>query len=169
MSLLKTGIHCLDFKMLYTNYFFFFFNSIKDHFLNKTELVRIKSSITTITLDLRGLPQNFKFFSYILNKRLFQQVEKKNYSTLTTVSGIRNFMINKIQMLLVSYFSQFESYQLLNLYLTMLLLLLSCFSLVRLYATPQMAAHQDPPSLGFSRQEHWSGLPFPSPMHESEK
>ena len=25
------------------------------------------------------------------------------------------------------------------------------------------------PSLGFSRQEHWSGLPFPSPMHASEK
>ena len=32
-----------------------------------------------------------------------------------------------------------------------------------------MAAHQAPSSLGFSRQEHWSGLPFPSPMHESEK
>jgi len=32
-----------------------------------------------------------------------------------------------------------------------------------------MAAHQAPPSLGFSRQEHWGGLPFPSPMHESEK
>ena len=31
-----------------------------------------------------------------------------------------------------------------------------------------MAAHQAPPSLGFPRQEHWSGLPFPSPMHESE-
>ena len=29
--------------------------------------------------------------------------------------------------------------------------------------------HQAPPSLGFSRQEHWSGLPFPSPVHESEK
>ena len=40
---------------------------------------------------------------------------------------------------------------------------------VRLCATPQMAAHQALPSLGFSRQEHWSGLPFPSPMHESEK
>ena len=50
-----------------------------------------------------------------------------------------------------------------------LLLLLSRFSRVRLCATPQMAAHQAPPSLGFSRQEHWSGLPFPSPMHESEK
>ena len=32
-----------------------------------------------------------------------------------------------------------------------------------------MAAHQAPPSLGFSRQEDWSGLPFPSSMHESEK
>ena len=31
-----------------------------------------------------------------------------------------------------------------------------------------MAAHQAPPSLGFSRQEHWSGLPFYSPMRESE-
>ena len=31
-----------------------------------------------------------------------------------------------------------------------------------------MAAHQAPPSLGFSRQEHWSGLPFPSPVHGSE-
>ena len=51
----------------------------------------------------------------------------------------------------------------------LLLLLLSRFSRVRLCATPEMAAHQAPPSLGFSRQEHWSGLPFPSPMHESEK
>ena len=48
------------------------------------------------------------------------------------------------------------------------LLLLSRFSHVWLCATPEMAAHQAPPSLGFSRQEHWSGLPFPSPMHESE-
>ena len=40
------------------------------------------------------------------------------------------------------------------------LLLLSHFSHVRLCASP---------SLGFSRQEHWNGLPFPSPMHKSEK
>ena len=45
----------------------------------------------------------------------------------------------------------------------LLLLLLSRFSHVRLCATPQTAAHQAPPSLGFSRQEHWGGLPFPSP------
>ena len=49
------------------------------------------------------------------------------------------------------------------------LLLLHHFSRVRLCATPETAAHQAPPSLGFSRQEHWSGLPFPSPVHESEK
>ena len=48
-------------------------------------------------------------------------------------------------------------------------MLLSHFSHVRLCATAQTAAHQAPPSLGFSRQEHWSGLPFPSPMQESEK
>ena len=42
----------------------------------------------------------------------------------------------------------------------MLLLLLSRFSHVRLCATPEMAAHQAPPSLGFFRQEHWSGLSF---------
>ena len=53
--------------------------------------------------------------------------------------------------------------------LLLLLLLLTRFSSVSLCATPETAAHQAPPSLGFSRQEHWSGLPFPSPMHESEK
>ena len=41
-------------------------------------------------------------------------------------------------------------------------------SRVRLLATPWTAAHQAPLSLGFSMQEYWSGLPFPSPVHESE-
>ena len=52
---------------------------------------------------------------------------------------------------------------------TLLLLLLSHFSRVQLCAAPQTAAHQAPWSPGFSRQEHWSGLPFPSSMHEREK
>ena len=42
-------------------------------------------------------------------------------------------------------------------------LLLSHFSCVQLCATPQTAAHQAPLSLGFSRQEYWSGVPLPSP------
>ena len=37
---------------------------------------------------------------------------------------------------------------------------LSC---VQLFAVPWVVAHQIPPSMGFSRQEYWSGLPFPSP------
>ena len=53
--------------------------------------------------------------------------------------------------------------------MTNLLLLLRHFNHVWLHATPWMSAHQATLSLGFSRQEHWSGLPFPSQMHESEK
>ena len=51
----------------------------------------------------------------------------------------------------------------------LLLLLLSRFSRVQFCLTPETAEHQVPLSLGFCRQEHWSGLPFPSPMHEREK
>ena len=54
-------------------------------------------------------------------------------------------------------------------YWLLLLLLLSRFSGVWLCATPKTAAHQDPWSPGFSRQEYWSGLPFSSPVYESEK
>ena len=51
--------------------------------------------------------------------------------------------------------------------LLLLLLLLSRFSHVQVCATPETAAHQAPPSLGFSRQEHWSGLPFPSLLNSN--
>ena len=61
---------------------------------------------------------------------------------------------------------QFNNYLLSIHYKPSTSLLLSHFSHVRLCATPQTAAHQAPPSLGFSRQEHWSGLPFPSSMHD---
>ena len=40
---------------------------------------------------------------------------------------------------------------------------LSCFSRVQLFAAIWTVAHQAPPSVGFSRQAYWSGLPFPSP------
>ena len=54
-----------------------------------------------------------------------------------------------------------------------MLLLLCRFSHVRLCETPTLWDPIDSsppglPSLGFLRQEHWSGLPFPSPIHESE-
>ena len=40
----------------------------------------------------------------------------------------------------------------------------SCSVSVRLFVTPWTAAYQAPPSMGFSRQEYWSGLPLPSPF-----
>ena len=43
---------------------------------------------------------------------------------------------------------------------------LSC---VRLFTTPWTIAHQAPPSMGFSRQEYWSGVPLPSPLYELRK
>ena len=45
---------------------------------------------------------------------------------------------------------------------------LSHISRVRLSATPWTTAHQAPLSMGFSRQEYWSGLPFPSPVMKYE-
>ena len=71
----------------------------------------------------------------------------------------------KLEPIIQSEVSQKEKHQ----YSMLLMLLLSHLSHVQLCATPETAAHQAPPSLGFSRQEHWGGLPFPSPMHESEK
>jgi len=38
----------------------------------------------------------------------------------------------------------------------------------QLFATPWTVAHHAPPSMGFSRQEYWSGLPFPSPEDLSD-
>ena len=44
-----------------------------------------------------------------------------------------------------------------------------CCCWVASVVSDSVQPHQAPPSLGFSRQEHWSGLPFPSPAYESEK
>ena len=42
-------------------------------------------------------------------------------------------------------------------------------SRVRLFMTPWTAAHQAPPSMGFSRQEYWSGVPLPSPEQKKHR
>ena len=48
-----------------------------------------------------------------------------------------------------------------SVFIALLLLLLSRFSCVRLCAAPWTAAYQAPLSMGFSRQEYWSGSTFP--------
>ena len=92
-----------------------------------------------------------------ISQDLYPWLHSNNISCPETLSGICSPWLILCQ-----------SY--LRIYVLLLLLLLqSHFSRVRLCATPETGAHQAPPSLGFSRREHWSGLPFPSPVHESEK
>ena len=79
------------------------------------------------------------------------------------------FFFTQILLFLVKNIRPFKTFLGAVFLIYLLLLLLSRFSCVWLCVTPQTAAHQAPPSLGFSRQEPWSGLPFPSLMHESEK
>ena len=48
-------------------------------------------------------------------------------------------------------------------YTTLVKVEVQSFSCVQLFATPWTVAYQAPSSMGFSRQEYWRGLPFPSP------
>ena len=95
-----------------------------------------------------------------LERQLSIQHEHRSWSTFTCTSLHLSFVYK------THHFSLWPTRNILSF---LLLLLLSRFSRVQLCATPRTSAHQAPPSLGFSRQEHWSGLPFPSPMHESGK
>ena len=126
-------------------------------------------------------PTDRYLYEDIIKSRVFLVCLETEQKALDDLKGLF------LQILLVPLFSCRDSYcctqkaymsilTLLQLYernksykALLLLLLLSRFSCVRLCGTPETAAHQAPPSLGFSRQERWRGLPFPSPMYESEK
>ena len=73
-------------------------------------------------------------------------------------SQIRSFffLLNVTQVLTLLYFNTLK-------------VKVKSFSHVQLFVTPWTVAYQAPPSMGFYRQEYWSGLPFPSPMHDSEE
>ena len=123
-----------------------------------------------------------KFMFIFLHLYIHSMTTESKLGSRHWIGCLRHSKINKIYLILLK--SVF-SYRRLNTYtnihnimesgicakeeLLLLQLLLSRFSHVRLCVIPETAAHQASPSLGFSRQEHWSGLPFPSPMHESEK
>ena len=94
-------------------------------------------------------PENPTSISERKNQNLESAIFRKHPNQMTTMSAKLDHSMPQLPQSLAL--------------LTLLLLLPSHFSHVRLCATPQMAVHQAPPSLGFSRQEHWSGLPFPSP------
>ena len=78
--------------------------------------------------------------------------------SLSTIYQYQHFQMKKL------YHAEFDRIILFLEHL-LLLLRLTRVSHVRLAATPERAAPRAPPSLGFSRRECWSGLPFPSPTH----
>ena len=81
--------------------------------------------------------------------------------------GLSHKSRNKNQIVLMKNLEGFKQFPLSTFLFTLYcfiltqLLLLSCFSHVRLFATLWTVAHQAPLSMGFSRQEYWSGLPCP--------
>ena len=83
--------------------------------------------------------------------------------------------LKKIFFYFLNYESMITHFRRLGKYTTKLHVVSLCesevkwLSHVRLFATPWTVAYQVPPSMGFSRQEYWSGVPFPSPTHKSEK
>ena len=106
------------------------------------------------------------FWYMIVHKKQILSVIKVHLRQYQYVPSVISQIVKQKNMLeLVA--TNFISLKLLLLLL--LLLLLSRFSCVQLCATPQTAFHQAPPSLGFSRQEQWSGLPFPSLLGEHKR
>ena len=113
------------------------------------------------------------YFHCNITKRCFRDLALFHYTQFTSTAQSCPTLCDPVNTTLPQkhvFLVLLCEYSILLLLLLLLLLpLLSDFSRVRLCATPQMAAHQAPLSLGFSRQEYWRGLPFSSPMHESEK
>ena len=115
-----------------------------------------------LSINLQDIPSAFKSGLFF---------HKWQYWTFKLTVGMNRFLSQNVSLSTRMFHStkNIVKNKILLAFCCSLLLLLSRFSRVRLCATPERAAHQAPPSLGFSRQEHWSRLPFPSPMHESEK
>ena len=126
----------------------------------KDDAVKVLHSIRQQIWKSQQWPQDWKRSVFIPVPKKCNAKEYSKYHTIALISHASKVMLKILQARLQQH---------VNRELPDVLLLLHRFSRVRLCATPETAAHQAPPSLGFSRQEHWSGLPFPSPMHESEK
>ena len=163
--------------------------------INKWDLIKSKRFFTTKETKIKVKSQSSEWGKIKANEATDKELISKIYKQLMQLNTRKvNFPNKKWAKELNRHFSK-EDIQMANKYMKrcptsliigemqikttikyhltpdrmLLLLLLSSFSRVQLYATPQTAAHQAPPCLGFSRQEHWSGLPLPSPIRESEK
>ena len=141
--------------------------------LEKILLRRQRIEWSQTQADLKICHQNLKSFLPLSTKILGLLVVSGRADSHTQIEPHWPSIFHQHSLLLLDFLPHMQKVlkkiSILKLWFSLLLLLLSHVSRVQLCVTPEMAAHQAPPSLGFFRQEHWSGLPFPSPMHESEK
>ena len=107
-----------------------------------------------IDLKIKGIANN-KEGQYIMIKGAIQEEDITTLKTYAPNTGAPQY----VRQTLTEIKREIDSN---------IIMLLSHFSRVRFYVTPETAAHQASLSLGFSRQEHWSGLPFSFPMLESK-
>ena len=147
-------------RMRWPKYWSFSFSiSPSNEYLGLISLRTDWFDLLAVQGTLKSLLQQHSSKASILRCSAFfiVQLSHPYMTTGKTIALTRRTFVDKLMSLLFNMLSR------------LLLLLLSHFSHVRLCATPEMAAHHAPPSLEFSRQQHWNGLPFPSPVHESEK
>ena len=105
------------------------------------------------TLSLFFAGEGGQEWLYCFIHHLFYCLKKKHAFTLSCFWLYLQFPLGLVALVLKWNLLQKISYG---------VLLLSCFNHVQLFVTPWTAAYQAPPSMGFSRQGYWSGLPFPS-------
>ena len=102
--------------------------------------------------SLNELLEHFSHWKWSTSLLKIQIIKQMNLIYLTGLGRFNYFLIVKIS----KYPSQRNVFGI-------CMCMLSHFSCVRLFATPSTIAYQAPLSMGFSRQEYWSGLPCPSP------
>ena len=118
--------------------------------------------------------RSFDSYTYLYNHHPKQAEETNHHRKFPSFSfrSILHFwgnycliFIKTDESYFIWYFTQLESYSIYSCipFSSLVLMRVKSLSRVWLFGTPWTVAHQAPPTMGFSRQEYWSGLPFPSP------
>ena len=114
------------------------------------------------------LISGYKSTDFSVPKDNWCSIKKKNPSNQPMEKPHQIFTVNKqkkalkLKLKILNYFLN-NLFHLTRFRLSEVKVKLKLLSRVRLFATPWTIVYQAPPSMGFSRQEYWSGLPFPSP------
>ena len=116
------------------------------------------------------LPYSLFFFN-LHTKKMLLDIKLVLQLDFSKIYSLRQLLLYSLQLQYTSYVTENKYKQIWGIYDNIFINHLvhtqsewvNSLSCIRLFANPWTVAYQAPPSVGFSRQEHWSGLPFPSP------